>query len=68
MSKKSLKVMKYGKSAELGMIWFIYQENSYYLVDITLPDRVVQVAVSSLQGAEDIVQEYRTEREREIKK
>jgi len=68
MNKKSLKVIRNGKHAELGMLWFIYQENSYYLIDITLPDRVIQLMTGTLDGALEIVKSYQQEREQEIKK
>ena len=68
MSRKSLKVIQNGKSAPLEMLWFIYQENNHYLVDITLPDRVIQIVTGSLESAQDVIKSYREEREREIKK
>lgn len=68
MSRKSLKVIQNGKSAPLGMLWFIYQEHHYYLVDITLPDRVIQTVTGSLESALDVIKSYREERERETKK
>jgi len=68
MSKKSLKVMRNGKHAELGMLWFIYQEEKHYLVDITLPDRMIQLVTGSLEGALEIVKSYHSERQLEIKK
>jgi len=50
------------------MLWFIYQENNHYLIDITLPDRVIQIVTGSLESAQDVIKSYREEREREIKK
>lgn len=64
--KKALKVVKYGKSSELGMMWFIYEEGNNFLVDILLPQRTVQLTVTTLAKAHDVVAETRAEREREV--
>jgi hypothetical protein len=68
MSKKSLKKIRYGKHAELGMLWFIYEEQRHFLIDIMLPDRMIQLVTGSLEGALEIVKSYQKERELEIKK